>query len=385
MKILMLNYEFPPMGGGAGNATDNISKEMVKMGHDLTVLTSGYGDLPKFELKDGVKIYRVFSWRKGIHDCGFRGAYTYLFSAAFKLLSLKKTDQFDIIHYFFSLPTGLLSLVPWAFRGTPYIVSLRGSDVPYYDVFNKKVHLFNMILKPINRFIWRKAKRVVALSNGLRLTALRTSPKQSIDVIPNGVETDLFKPFPSNSERDNKFRLITVSRLINRKGIDHILKALSELEDNDITLLVVGTGSYESYLKKMCHKLGLDNVVTFYGYCPREKLPELYNKADVFILPSLAESFGIVFAEAMACGLPVIGAKTGGIVDLVHSENGILVEPGNIKQIKEAILQMKQSKELRMATGRANRTEVLEHYSWKNVALKYLSIYRLVVDEDTAR
>ena len=80
----MLNYEFPPMGGGAGNATDNISKEMAKMGHEVTVLTSGYGDLPKFEIEDGVKIYRVFSWRKGIHDCGFRGAYTYLLSAAIK-------------------------------------------------------------------------------------------------------------------------------------------------------------------------------------------------------------------------------------------------------------------------------------------------------------
>jgi glycosyltransferase involved in cell wall biosynthesis len=380
MKVLMLNYEFPPMGGGAGNATDNISKEMVKMGHDLTVLTSGYGDLPKFELKDGVKIYRVFSWRKGIHDCGFRGAYTYLFSAAFKLLSLKKADQFDIIHYFFSLPTGLLSLVPWAFRRTPYIVSLRGSDVPYYDIYNSKVHFLNLALKPVNKYIWKKAKRVIALSEGLKTTALNSATNQPIGVIPNGVETDIFKPVPGQSKSSKKLRLITVSRLINRKGIDHILKSLSELKDDDITLLVVGTGNYESYLKKVCHQLGLDNTVTFYGYCPRERLSQLYNKADVFILPSLAESFGIVFAEAMACGLPVIGGRTGGVPDLVKEDNGILVNPGKIDDITNAIITLKTNCALREKMGITNRKKVVDAYSWYNVAQSYLSIYRAVID-----
>ena len=378
MKILMLNYEFPPMGGGAGNATDNISKEMVKMGHDLTVLTSGYGDLPKFELKDGVKIYRVFSWRKGIHDCGFRGAYTYLFSAAFKLLGLKKTDQFDIVHYFFSLPTGLLSLVPWAFRRTPYIVSLRGSDVPYYDIYNSKVHLFNLALKPVNKYIWKKAKRVIALSESLKTTALKSATNQPIGVIPNGVETELFIPNSNGRQPGKQLRLITVSRLIKRKGIDHILKALAELRDEKISLLIVGTGSYEDYLKELCSKLKLNDIVNFYGYCPREELPKLYNGADIFILPSLAESFGLVFAEAMACGLPIIGAKTGGIVDLVLKENGILVEPGGIDEIKEAIVEMrKKSNDMMQNMGKANRRRIDMYYSWKDVAQKYLDLYNL--------
>jgi glycosyltransferase involved in cell wall biosynthesis len=375
MKILMLNYEFPPMGGGAGNATDNISKEMVKMGHEVTVLTSGYGNLPKFELKDGVKIYRVFSWRKGIHDCGFRGAYTFLFSAAMKLLDLRRHNNFDIVHYFFSLPTGLLTFIPWAFRRTPYIVSLRGSDVPYYDVYNRKVHLFNLLLRPVNKCIWKKAKRVVALSEGLKDTALKSAPNQSIGVIPNGVETELFKPNPGGRQSNEKLRLITVSRLINRKGIDHILMALKDLRDKDITLLIVGTGSYELHLKQVCHEFGLDDVVSFNGYCPRERLPKLYTKSDVFILPSLAESFGIVFVEAMACGLPIIGGKTGGVPYLVKEENGILVEPGNVTEIKEAIVKIKGSIELRRSMGQRNREKVVKDFKWNSVASKYVKVY----------
>ncbi|MCD6184580.1 MAG: glycosyltransferase family 4 protein [Deltaproteobacteria bacterium] len=380
MKILMLNYEFPPMGGGAGNATDNISKNLALTGHDVTVLSSRYGEQPPFEVKNGVKIYRVFSWRNSIHDCGFKGAYTYIFFAAIKLWKLNRTQKFDILHFFFSLPTGLLSLLPWAFKNTPYIVSLRGSDVPYYDIYNKKVHLFNLILKPVNKYIWKKAKKVVALSRGLKTTALRTAPKQSFEVIPNGVETDLFKPSfkpgPCKKHSARQLRLITVSRLINRKGIDHILEALAELNDKDVELLIVGTGSYENSLKKICSELKLDNVVTFYGYCPREQLFKLYNKADVFILPSLAESFGLVFAEAMACGLPVIGGRTGGVPDLVKEENGILVEPGNIAEIKDAVVKMKQGQKMRVCMGEANRKRVLEYYSWRKVAQKYYQIYQ---------
>jgi len=375
----MLNYEFPPMGGGAGNATHNVSLALSKMGHDVTIITSGYAGLKASETIQGVKIIRVFSWRNSIHDCGFKGAYTYLFFAALKLLKLNKTQDYDLLHYYFSLPTGLLTILPSAFKKRPYIVSLRGSDVPYYDIYNKKVHLFNMILKPVNRYIWKKAKKVVALSDSLKSTALRTAPEKIIEVIPNGVETDIFKPNDNKCQEDRKLKLITVSRLINRKGIDHVLKALAELKDKNISLLIVGTGTYEEYLKKLCNELNLNNIVEFYGYCPRENLSELYNSADVFILPSLAESFGLVFAEAMACGLPIIGAKTGGIVDVVKKENGILIEPANIKEIKEAICQMKESAKMRLSMGKCCRQRVVDYYSWKSVAQKYLKLYEKAI------
>ncbi len=375
MKILMLNYEFPPMGGGAGNATYNIGKELVNMGHSVDVLTSRIKNQKSEEEIQGVKIYRVFSWRNSIHDCGFKGAYTYLFFAAFQLRKLCKKNSYDVLHYFFSLPTGLLSFVPGKHRKMPYIVSLRGSDVPFYDIYNKKVHFFNLILRPANKYIWKKARQVVALSEGLKMTVLRTAPNQQIEVIPNGVETDIFRPMYSKEPSNSKLRLITVSRLINRKGIDHILEALAKLNGKKIKLLIVGTGNYENVLKKTCLELGLNDVVSFYGYCQRERLPELYNKSDVFILPSLAESFGIVFTEAMACELPIIAGRTGGVPELVKNENGILVEPGNVEEIKDAITRMKDSVEMRINMGKENRKRVVKYYCWKSVAQQYLNYY----------
>jgi glycosyltransferase involved in cell wall biosynthesis len=98
-------------------------------------------------------------------------------------------------------------------------------------------------------------------------------------------------------------------------------------------------------------------------------------QSDVFILPSLAEAFGNVIAEAMACGLPIIGANEGGIPDLVGEENGILVEPGNVEQIKSAIIAMKTNEEMRIRMGKANRVKIEQKYKWEKVAIAYNRIY----------
>ncbi len=379
-KILMLNYEFPPLGGGAGNATHNISRELVKLGYDVSVLTSGCRGDKADEIKDGVRIYRVISWRKGIHDCGLRGALTYLIFASMKLFSLRIKERYDLLHYFFSIPTGLLSFLPWSFLKVPYIVSLRGSDVPHYDKHNRVVHILGLILQSINRRIWTNASRVIALSSSLRQTALRTSPDRKIEVISNAIEADHFKPDGGASASSDTFKLITVSRLINRKGIDHILRALSGIDDGNIRLLIVGTGNYKQALEKLCSDLGLNGRVEFHGSCPRLELTRLYNGADLFILPSLAESFGMVFAEAMACGLPVIGTRTGGIVDLItHQEGGLLVEPANVEEIQEAIILMKNSPELRLEMGRKNREKILRDYCWDNIASQYADVYKQII------
>ena len=379
MKILMLNYEFPPLGGGAGNATDNISRHLAKRGHQVTVLTSGYGRFPKEELKDGVRILRVPSIRNSIHDCGFKGALSYIVFALPRLIQLFVQERFDILHYFFSIPTGFLSLVPGVFKNTPYIVSLRGSDVPGYDVYNRPVHLFHKVLKPVNRHILRKSGAVVALSESLKQTALMTYPDFRIDVISNGVETELFRPLDGLKYDQCGMTLITVSRLINRKGIDVVLQALHEIKDSNIRLLVVGEGNYKSQLMNLAEKLDLSDKVTFYGYCPRDELPALYNRACAFVLPSFAESFGMVFAEAMACHLPIIGSSVGGVVDLVRPENGILIPQGDVEMLKSAILKIKDSPQLRMQMGKNSRRRVELYYSWASVGARYEAVYQRVL------
>ena len=353
----------------------NVAKGLSNSGHQVEVLTSGIKGQKPTEYSDGLTIYRVPSWRKGIHDCGYKGALSYVLWAAIKYFQLTKEEKYDVIHYFFSIPTGLISLLPGSHRKIPYIVSLRGSDVPFYDVSNKKLQWFHHLLRPINKKIWIKADKVVAVSNSLRSTAYRTTRDLEIEVIPNGIDSAIFKPREPLEKPNGPLKLITVTRLIARKGIQHVLQALSELSNKKVNFLIVGTGNYESRLKEMTDALSLHQTVKFYGYCPNEELPKLFNQYDVFILPSLSEAFGNSFAEAMACGLPIIGSNIGGIPDLIKEENGILVEPGDITQIKAAIIKMNNDEAMRFQMGKANSKLIRKRYQWQIAVERYLGIY----------
>jgi len=375
MKLLLLNYEYPPLGGGAGRAMQSIAKQLVEMGHNVDIITSHFEFTYNENVDNDVKVYSVPSLRKGIHDCGIRGAFTYVFFAYFKMLKLFRYKEYDIIHYYFSLPTAFLSLLPGKHRRVPYIISLRGSDVPNYDIYNKKLELLHKLCLPLTKLIWNRAQAVIAVTTSLKRTALLTCPQQSIDVIPNGLDTNVFVPMPDAKRNDNKFRLITVSRLIERKGIQYVLKALSEINDNSVSLTIIGEGNYEDELRRMRDNLGLVDSVSFLGFRERTTIPSHLRQNDVFILLSLAEAFGNVIAEAMACGLPIIGTNEGGIPDLVGKENGILVEPGNVEQIKSAILAMKSNKEMRIKMGKTNTAKIEMQYKWEKVALAYNRIY----------
>ena len=356
-------------------ATYHLAGALARLDHEVDVLTSGsFADKP-VEILTDFTVHRALSLRKGVHDCGLRGAATYVGFAMPKLNRLIRKYHYDVYHFFFSLPTGFLTLLPGGWHSEPYIVSLRGSDVPGYDPFNFKLALLHNLLKPITKKIWRRAKAVVAVTNSLKQAALEIAPDQQIEVIPNGVDTDLFKPLKADPVDRSSFRLICVSRLIERKGIEDIFVALSELPHDGIKLSVVGSGHHENRLRKRCNDLALNSVVDLKGFCPREDHPRLYAQSDAFILPSRSEAFGNVFAEAMSCGMPIIGTAVGGIPDLVSEENGILVEPGNIDAIKSAILRLKASRTLCKKMGMANREKIERNYRWPKIAEKFLSLY----------
>lgn len=264
MKVLLLNYEFPPAGGGAGYATLNIAKRLRTMGIEADVLTARITDERDGDVIDDVPVYRVVSWRKGLHDCGLRGAYTYLLAAAFKRRTLHSEKKYDLEHFFFSLPTGLLTMLPGTGRNVPTVVSLRGSDVPGYDPFNRKVEVIHSMTKPLTRRIWAKANKVVCLSEALADIARNTSPEIDYSVIPNGIDEVHFQP-PDNREKMPRLRLITVSRLLERKGINVIIEACAKPRPLPIELTIVGTGSYEETIRIRVRDMGISDRVRFEG------------------------------------------------------------------------------------------------------------------------
>jgi len=386
MRILVLNYEYPPLGGGAAVATAAVAQGLAERAVQVDVVTAGTGTASehctpesgheRFE-HPNLRVFRVRSSRTGVHQAGMGDAASYLIAALPLIRQLMRTHTYDAIHVFFSLPTGaLLPLLD--LRGTPVVVSLRGSDVPGYDPHNRALQLVHFLLTPLTRWIWRRADRVVAVCESLGRLALHTCPDLRYNVVPNGVDLSLFHP-RTEPRKPGPIRCLAVARLIERKGLGDLIRAMALLERGRFQVEIVGGGSDEVVLRGLAADLGLANEVRFVGPMPRAEVARRYRAADLFTLPSSAEAFGNVFAEALASGLPIVGSSIGGIPDLVeHGTNGLLVQAGNIEALAGAIRYLADDPELRQEMAQRNRAKAEATLEWSQVTRRYLATYEAI-------
>jgi glycogen(starch) synthase len=374
MRLLFVNYEFPPIGGGAAYASLATARELVALGHQVDFLTAATdGKTDADEQIDGIRIHRVRSFRRGVHESGIIGALSILGFAVQRLKAIARANRYDVYHYYFSLPTGLLSCVPGPHQAQPYVVSLRGSDVPGYD---RTLAWQHGLLLPLTRRIWRRAYRVVANSADLRRLALASAPNVPIEVILNGAAVAGLYPRAPRSG----LRILAVSRLIARKGLDTLIAALGRLSasgDQELSLDIAGDGPHGAELRALAHACGVADRVRFRGFVDRAGLAALYADADIFVLASLAESCSMALLEAMAAGLPVVASSVGGSVELVQDgTNGLLFKAENVDELTTALRVLAHDPGQRLRFAAANRALTRERFSWRAVALRYEAIFQ---------
>jgi glycosyltransferase involved in cell wall biosynthesis len=366
VNILLVNYEFPPLGGGGSKASFELARGLVRRGHRVDVLTGKYDGAEAVETIDGVRIHRSWSWRKSIHECGLRGAITFVVSALPRLRRLIKREEYDVLLYFFGFPTGLLSLYSGRVAKLPYIVSLRGSDVPLYDRDSHRLRFLHDLLKPLSRSIWANAAQVTAVSEGLREMANRSFPDIDVEVIHNGIDLpESVGHIRQPDKRGRPVRLNCVARLIPRKGIHDLIDAVSDLQDQNVEVHIIGTGPAEKELHELAKRRGVGQLVQFHGYQTPLRVQELNAKADIFVLPTWSEAFPNVILEAMSVGLPVIATRVGGIPEAVlDGVTGILVEPRDCESLARAIRRLSVDGDLRRSMGEAGFQRVRKQFSW---------------------
>ncbi|MGB9597403.1 MAG: glycosyltransferase, partial [Candidatus Poribacteria bacterium] len=306
----MINYEFPPIGGGGGNVTYYISKNLASFGNEVYVITSRFKDLPKHEKLDGFDVYRVPVLRKNPNVCGIHEMFTYIISASIYGIKFIKKVRPDIVHVFFGIPSGPVAYIIKKLYDIPYILFLGGRDVPRPHPDPPFYRLIYGILMPAIKSIWGNAKSVVACSNGLRNMALKTTDKIDIKVIPDGVDLDKF--YPSNQGKRDKIKILAIGRLIQRKGFDCLIKSIPHIVKNtekDFCVEIIGDGPLRLELSNLAEKLNVSDKVIFSGTVPYDQLPEKYRQADIFVLSSYAEGMPLVVLEAMASGLPIVSTR----------------------------------------------------------------------------
>ena len=371
MRVLLLNYEFPPLGGGAGNATYHLLEELInKNGLEIDLVTSSSGVFHKKIFSKNITghFLDINKKEENFHHQSIKDLLIYFLKAFFYSRNLLKQKNYDLIHAFFGVPCGLIALL----LNKPYIVSLRGSDVPY---FNQRFYWIDrLFIKRLSRQVWKKSAAVIANSQGLKELALKTALNQKIMIIPNGTDTDFFRP--GKAKKQNA--ILFVGRLIQRKGIDLLIRAFSRLPRSfkeGYELWVAGDGPQKEKLLKLAAELKVEKNIKIMGRKSRQEVKKMFQQAKLFVLPSYNEGMSNALLQALASGLPVIFTNTGGSAELVDKDNGITVNKGSIKELVTAMEQILGNETRQKSMGIASRQKS-EKMSWKKMVQGYQKIYQ---------
>ena len=372
----MLNYEFPPIGGGAANAHLSLLRQYAGNSElSADVLTSApKPGFSKENFSENITIYKVGIHKKNLHFWRKAEVLEWLFKARFRYLRLLRENNYDLVHAFFGFPTG------WLCRRSadklPYIISLRGSDVPGYNI---RLGLDYKLMAGLFRRIWSGAALVVANSNGLRKLALEFMPALDIRVIPNGVDTEKFHPSEKQT-LTKPIQALTVCRLISRKRIDLLIRAVARAKELglDVRLNIAGHGNLMEPLRRLADQLDIADSVAFMGRVPAERMPQLYRDNHIFVMSSAHEGMSNAMLEAMASGLPIITTRCEGVEELVV-DNGLVVEQANAEQIAKAVRELVDDRQAHKQMSIAARRQA-EKFGWNKVALSYVEQYHKILN-----
>ncbi len=379
MRILFFNYEYPPLGGGAANATAYLLREYKKNPElKVDLITSSIDDnFHKEKIGENIVIYKIpiGKNKNNLHFQSQKDLIVYTWKAYWLAKKMVKKNNYTLSHSFFGIPCGFVSYLLKKQFKLPYIISLRGSDVPGYS---DRFPLIYKLLTPLIKLIWENAQIVVSNSIKLKELALHSNPKQKIEIIYNGIDTNKFYPTEKNNSKKEFIVTPGASRITDRKGLQYLIKAIAELVSQypQIKLKIMGEGNARKYLEEQVAQLNIATQVKFLGRIPRDKTAKYYQEASVFVLPSLNEGMSNAMLEALASGLPIIATDTGGTQELIEDKkNGYIIKMKNSQDIVQKIERLINSSKLREKMGQISRQKALD-MSWSKIARQYVALYK---------
>ncbi|BAI60215.1 putative glycosyltransferase [Methanocella paludicola SANAE] len=385
MRVCLVNALFHPFSGGIEKHMYELSRELVRQGVDVTVVTGRINGLPEREDIDGVDVRRV--------PCrAVRAPLIYppplVLSPLFYFRLGRLDDElgFDIIHLHnrFFIDFNMASVYA-RLKNKPFVMTAHNPRPKHVASAAGTLGVAYDWL--IGRWPFILADRVIAVSDWTKHDIAKYGvDKSKIVTIHNGINVDSYRPRGGGRARERYGvrgnMLLFVGRMVPQKGIGYLLEAMPcVLRTHPGTKLVlVGRGSLCDGLRRRARELGLDGNAVFSGYVEEDELKEAYGACDLFILPSTVEPFGIVVAEAMASGKPVVCTDSGGVREIVDDgSSGFVVPPGSPEALAEKINTLLSDARLRADMGLKGREAAERRLDWKLIAEKTKRVYEDVL------
>lgn len=373
MNILVLNYEYPPLGGGAGFITKNIAEQLSLRQHKITIVTTWYKGLPEYETVNGnLVIYRLKSKRKHEYKSNPLEMLSWASHTARFSGELLKNNKFDVCFANFAIPGGLVARKLFRRFSLPYCILSHGHDIPWY--FKKQMFFYHLLTYFLIKSICKKSvlnfvQTGFMKKNIDRFTGKRYQGKNVI--IPNGVNVSANNVFNKNNV---PFTLIFAGRFVKQKSPMTMLKAVHRLMEMDIPfrLFLVGDGVMRPRMENFIRKNKIAGAV-FTGWADRQAVNEYYNQAHVLIMPSLSEGMSIVNTEALAAGIYLVVTPVSGNKEILNVLNyGTIVEKENHFEIANAIQKFYFERYLPgKFAGEEGIRNFTRYFGWERIAEEY--------------
>ena len=387
MRVLILSWEYPPrIIGGLGRHVYHLSTALASQGIKVHVVTKDHPGAPEYEESEGVHIYRVVNYPPDITQEEWV-PWTLQFNVALleKAVALiNDIKNINVIHAHDWLVAHAAASLKHAYQ-IPLVATIHATEYGRHQG-----HLpgpMNKLIHQIEWWLTFESARTICCSQYMmeEITNIFELPVDKVDVIPNGIDTESFKRDVSVDLYRKQFvkpgdkLVFFVGRLVYEKGVQTVIEAMTLVINKipNVTFVVAGSGPHMNTLKSLVDAFDLQEKVKFTGHIDTDTLSAFYKSADLTVVPSLYEPFGMVVLESMAMGTPTIVADTGGLSEIVvHEETGLKFEPGDPESLADAMLRILTDKELAERLTCDANAYLGDRYNWDRIAKMTLDVYR---------
>jgi glycogen synthase len=391
MRILILSWEYPPrIVGGLGKHVHRLSLALAEAGHTVHVVTRDHPDAPLEEEIDGVHVVRVGEYPPMVpFDELIPWVMQFNVGVLERATKLLLEEEVDLVH-------AHDWLVGYAAAGVKNLFDLPLVSTVHATEYGRHQGYLpgpmNKLIHQIEWWLTYESRRTITCSRYMhdQIQEIFQLPADKLDVISNGVDLDaVHKPdgieeFRAERLADGEKMIFFAGRLEYEKGVQTVLDALPLVDQQvPVRFFVAGVGTHEQALREHVERDGLDGRVEFLGFVPDEELAMFYAAADLAVVPSLYEPFGMVALETMAAGTPCIAADTGGLRELVvHDATGLRFEPGDPASLAGAVLRLLTDARLDRRLTLDARRMLNDQFSWTSIADRTVDVYERAIREE---